>query len=155
VRTVNHEELLSTEEADSYRVYHHKEWEPLKRSFGYTSIDVLPQIVGRPWDAAALNVINALRPSTLRVARDGGRITADCRQWRVTVYLEDDNRTIQRISQEVTVGLRGCRYGQDVDSYLAGGMPPDGAATSPDGIGMGIGNFASIAKLELYNKELE
>jgi len=34
--------------------------------------------------------------------------------WRVTVRLEEDGCTINKIRQEVEIGLRGCRFGADV-----------------------------------------
>lgn len=146
---VSHAELLATEEADTFRVYHHVLYEPPSHR-GYMSVDVLPQLIGTPWNAAALNLVHSLRPSALRVVdTKRGGITLDSRTWRVTVYLGPDDRTIRRIEQEVEVGLRGCRYGEDMSSYARGRLPPDGA----DNAVMAVGNIRSIMKLELYSGE--
>ncbi len=39
----------------------------LFNSRGYTSIGVLPELNGRPWDEIALGLVHALRPSSIRV----------------------------------------------------------------------------------------
>ena len=101
-----------TDIADSYRTHHFKAYVEDARSRGYTSIPVLEFLKGKPWNNMALNFVSALRPSGIRVTRD--EITSDAVSWRVTVYLEDDDRTIQRIEQEVSVGLIGCTCGHDV-----------------------------------------
>lgn len=143
---LSYADLAATEEADAYKVYPHKLYEPPNRR-GYTCINVLPELRGRAWDAAALNLMQALRPSAIRVIGPDGFCTADATHWRVSVFLEDDNRTIRRIEQEVEVGLRGCRYGQDVSAYLDGKLAPDGSGNEV----VGYFNVASIMKLELYS----
>ena len=85
--------------------------------WGWTSIPVLEFVNGRAWNNAALIVVHSLRPSSIRVLVGGGR-KANASNWRVTVALEDDGRTIAHITQEVEVGLTGCRFGMDVDSYI-------------------------------------
>jgi hypothetical protein len=86
-------------------------------SMGSTSLPVLQQLWGTPWCNAAANFLPALRPSCVRVTR--GEVTLDAVNWRVTVYLNDDN-TISRIEQEVEVGLVGFRNGHDASNYFAG-----------------------------------
>lgn len=103
-----------TDEADKYRPgapY----IEPAEQ--GGISIPVLEFLNGRPWDNAALNVVHSLRPSSIRTSIGGGG-DANSYPWRVTVSLKEDNCTIERITQEVEVGLTGCRYGADVLSYI-------------------------------------
>lgn len=83
--------------------------------FGFTDIDVLPFLVGRPWDVHALAFVHALRPSYIRVTT--GEETCDSRTWRVTVTV-DENDIIQKIRQEVEVGLPDdWRYGADADVW--------------------------------------
>ena len=148
---VSHEALLATEEADTFRVYHHVLYEPPSRR-GYMSLDVLPQLIGTPWNAGALNLVHALRPSAIRVVdRARGGITLDSRAWRVTVYLGPDDRTIRAILQEVEVGLRGCRYGEDMATYAVGHLPPDGAGNEV----LGAFNVKSVAALEIYRDKAE
>jgi hypothetical protein len=82
-------------------------------------IPVLTQLWGTPWNNAAVNFLLCLRPSYVRVTGREG-VTADSVIWRVTVYLEKDNRTIRKIEQEVDVGLHGFRFGRDASLYLRG-----------------------------------
>lgn len=84
---------------------------------GYTSINVLPFLNGRPWDEIALAYVHALRPSQLRVVQEG--IQLDAEAWRVTVWLNPDARTIKSIEQEVQVGLPdGIDHGHALDIAL-------------------------------------
>lgn len=86
------------------------------RAHGWMTLDVLPELVGRPWNNAAANFLVCLRPSAVRVTY--GSVTLDSYNWRVTVYL-NQNGTIRRITQEVEVGLTGFRNGHDASLYLA------------------------------------
>ena len=88
---------------------------------GYTSIEVLPKLKGKPWDEVALGYVHALRPSQLRVVQDG--IQLDAQTWRVTVWLKKDNVTIDHIEQEVEVGLpEECPHGAGLDTALRHGL---------------------------------
>lgn len=78
---------------------------PPSRSSGFT-IPVLPELWGRPWDAKAMNLIDTLRPSYVRVADADGELKTDSRVWRVTVFVTALG-VIKSIQQEVTCGLRG------------------------------------------------
>ena len=112
--------LSSTEEADKY-LSANGEIVGKPISWGSLSIEVLPNLIGRPWDQYALNLIYGLRPSSLRVTT--GEVTCDRRPWRVTVYLESDERTIRRVEQEVDVGLTGARHGHGLHKYAKGADP--------------------------------
>ena len=115
----------ATDIADQYRSSHGVE---LKRvnDIGFTCIPVLAFLNGKPWDNMALNYVHALRPNYIRVVEHHGGITADAYSWRVTVWLQPDNRTIGRIEQEVEVGLIGCRFGDDlIDDRPGARRPPD------------------------------
>lgn len=84
---------------------------------GYTVLEVLPMLKGRPWDDFALGVVHSLRPSHLRVVQGG--IQLDAQTWRVTVWLNKDGQTIKRIDQEVEVGLPdGYENGGDITQEL-------------------------------------
>lgn len=91
----------------------------------YTVIDVLPFLRGRPWDEIALAYVHALRPSTIRVNNtDCWKL--DARNWRVSVLLAADDRTIRRITQEVAVGLPdGISCGHDLQCALAADVSYD------------------------------
>jgi len=113
--------LEDTTEADTYRHRHHKHYEaPGQR--GYTSHPVLQQLNGRPWDQFALNMVHTLRPSYIRVSIGGGG-TLDAVRWRVTVALEEDDRTIKEITQEVEVGCVGAKHGHGLYKYEIGESP--------------------------------
>jgi hypothetical protein len=101
-----------------YIVYHHTDYEPFP-SRGFTVIEVLPFLKGKPWDEYALAYLQALRPSYVRVST--GMITCDARNWRVTVFIHNDN-TIRRIEQEVEVGLPDdVHHGSHLDTIVRSG----------------------------------
>lgn len=82
-----------------------------------TTIQPLQFLHGKPWDDVALGYVHGLRPSRVRVV-DGG-IQLDAQEWRVTVWLKEDSKTIESIDQEVQVGLpEGVRHGADLDSRI-------------------------------------
>lgn len=104
-----------TDDADEYRVYHHKSFVANDERSGF-KLPVLEFLWGQPWNNLALNYVSSLRPSCMRVANEGA--TADSHAWRVTIWLEDDNKTIKRIDQEVEVDCRGARNGHDLSLQL-------------------------------------
>lgn len=81
----------------------------------WTTVPILHNIWGRKWNQAAANFLWSMRPSIIRTTK--GEITLDCRLWRITVYLTDDNY-INKIEQEVEVGAIGFRNGQDASYYM-------------------------------------
>ncbi len=86
-------------------------WIPSKCT-GYTSINVLGFLKGLPLDNLALSYLHALRPSRVRVTH--GETTTDACCWRVTVYLDKEDR-IDHIEQEVEVGFYS---GYTIDNEL-------------------------------------
>jgi hypothetical protein len=86
---------------DHYRTRHMRSYVQPDH-IGYMALPVLPQLVGRKWDAVALGLVHALRPSAVRVTRDEETTDAVC--WRVTVRVDGAGR-IKEIYQEVEVGL--------------------------------------------------
>ncbi len=76
-------------------------YEPFNCTSG-TSIDVLPALIGKPWNDIALGYVHGLRPSSIRVG--DGCVKANSQRWRVTVVVSDQN-VIKSIKQEVEVGL--------------------------------------------------
>ncbi len=89
---------------------------------GYTSVEVLPFLTGRPWDDLALAYVHALRPSTIRVTTGGCK--ANAQTWRVTVFIDTlKSNLIRSIEQEVQVGLPdGVRNGHALDLALKYGV---------------------------------
>lgn len=114
--------LEATDAADKYRHRHHVEYEK-PSTISYTSLDVLQQLWGRPWDQFALNMTHALRPSYIRVVGRAEGMTADARRWRVSVHLAEDDRTIEKITQEVEVGCVGAKHGHGLYKYEIGEDP--------------------------------
>jgi len=84
---------------------------------GYTVIECLQCLKGKPWNDYALGLVHGLRPSTLRVIQDSIQLSAI--DWRVTVWLKPDGKTIKRIEQEVEVGLPdGCHHGHHLGELI-------------------------------------
>jgi hypothetical protein len=109
-------------------------------SYGYTVLEMLPQLVGRPCDDLVMAYIPALRPSSVRIVM--GVQTCDSRPWRVTVVIDSHNH-VRRIEQEVYVGLFepfGC--GHELDQYVRTGEHHP----LSEG-GLGIINMRSVRKL--------
>lgn len=133
--------LESTEEADKYRSQHLVDYEPPK-GHGFSVLPQLQELWGRPWNQYALNLVHSLRPSCIRVTNSG--IKLDARTWRVTVYLEDDDRTIRRIEQEVQVGCVGAKHGHGLSKYGRGESPRPA---------LGFFNPKGLKRLQIYTGE--
>ncbi len=70
----------------------------------YTTIHILQELLGKPFDEVALAYITAVKPTMLRVIPHDGSTTMDARNGRVTMSLDKDG-LISRITQEVEVSL--------------------------------------------------
>lgn len=81
---------------------------PVEQTGGWLALPVLEFLKGRPYDDAARAAVTTLRPSAVRVIRDGW-VKTDARVWRVTVYLKPDE-TVERIVQEVQFQDDSCTY---------------------------------------------
>ena len=89
-------------------------------SHGYTTIEVLDLLVGRPWDERAQSFLRALRPSSVRV-HPMDELKSNARPWRVTVMLDGEG-LVRRIEQEFEVGLaKGWQNGHDAGEWLEKG----------------------------------
>lgn len=106
--------LVPQTELDKYRTHHAAKWDP-PYPRGYTLIDVLPFLWGKKLDETTLNFIHALRPSSLRITR--GEVTCDAMTWRVTVIVDEDD-IVEKIEQEVEVGLRSEENGMTLSSKV-------------------------------------
>jgi hypothetical protein len=86
---------------------------------GFLVMEPLGVLVGRPWDGVAMGMLQSLRPSRVEIVKAGQGTKLDTCLWRVRVYLEEDNQTIERIEQEVQVGLpEGIENGHDLKELL-------------------------------------
>ena len=72
--------------------------------YGFTCIRVLQELDGKPWNEITKAYMRSLRPSRVRVVKEGEAMTTDARLWRVTVHLTSSER-IRCIDQEVEVDL--------------------------------------------------
>ena len=82
----------------------------------YTTIEVLPFLVGLPWNDLARSYVSALRPSVVRTST--GSLQSDAREWRVTVMTDEDG-VITEVTQEVAVELPdGVNNGYELDCAL-------------------------------------
>ena len=107
-----------TDVADSFRGDNYKEIQNYKREYSYSlGMDVLPELIGQPWNNLALSYVTTLRPSCIRVLStvistkwgpECRGAHCDCHCWRVTIWLGDDDRVIESITQEMegnSIGL--------------------------------------------------
>lgn len=134
---------FETDEADKARSGHAPAaWRG--ESYGYAVMELLPDLKGKPWNNLALSAVSTLRPSTLRVIGSEGHCHCDCDPWRVTVFLERDNRTIRSIEQEVSVDLHGCKNGDDFMTKLKGLPIPE-----PSDCPITFCNLDSISKIRI------
>src|SRR5688572_8031262 len=83
---------------------------------GWTVIEVLPFLVGLPYDDLAQSYIHAPRPSVVVVVRDY-TFKCDAVTWRITVTLGAGD-IIENIEQEVEVELRGFEHGYALRTEL-------------------------------------
>ena len=93
--------------------------------YGWTVVDCLPELTGKPWDGLAQAFLRAVRPSEVRVIRVDALghyvVKTDAKVWRVTVYVDAAER-VTRIAQEVEVDLPdGVQHGFDLGERLRKG----------------------------------
>ena len=115
---------LETDKADVYRGHGCSFKRP--SSIGHPTVEVLPELKGKPWNNEAVNQLVMLRPSNVRVTT--GMINLDSMSWRVTVFLEKDNITIRKIIQEAEAG----RYGHGTTQDVSNNPPSAGVAIIND-----------------------
>lgn len=101
---------------DDFIVYHHtipkKEWDT-----SGTSIGVLPELIGVPWNEISMCYVLALNPSAVRVSSDS--VTADSYPRRITVMVDNlENRIITSITMEVTIPCPKDYCGFDLQMHL-------------------------------------
>jgi hypothetical protein len=114
----------------------------------YSSVEVLPELIGKAWDARALAFVMSMRPSWIRVIGPDAGETTDARRWRITVYIDTELRIV-KLEQEVEIpvdmsivtddlGL-GWRNGYEADCWLRGERTaaPGGILRHPEANGYG------------------
>ena len=100
--------------------YIHKQGKTYERpgSQSGLSLEVLPFLKGKPLNDLTFNYLLALRPSLVRIVL--AEETIDAVPWRVTIYLEEDKKTIKQITQECNVGCVGAHHGSDLAQKVRG-----------------------------------
>ncbi len=89
----------------------------------YLVLRILPYLEGRRWDELALAYVHSVRPSQVRVLKPSQGVQLDAELWRVTVWLREDDITIDHIEQEVEVGLPdACANGAAVEDAFRFGL---------------------------------
>ena len=95
-------------------------WKAPDNACAYTTIKVLPSLIGKPWDDAALCMVTACRPTQIRVIAPGEGVQADFETWRVTVSVDGDG-LITNVRQEVGVWVpKEVENGWHLECILAG-----------------------------------
>lgn len=101
---------------EDFMVYHHAYPKEEDGSSG-TSIEVLPELIGLPWNEITMCYVLSLRPSAVRVSCDS--VTADSCPNRVTIFINNKtDRIIQSISMEVTIPCPEDYCGYDLASVI-------------------------------------
>jgi len=130
--------------ADTFRGSHGKS--PTEsRNHVWAVVPQLEFLIGQPWNNLALNYVMGLRPSSIRVTT--GCVTADAYTWRVTVYLEKDERTIRRIEQECDTGTIGVNCGHDLKLKLH--QQVSGKKIEPFDASCAYVNTEAVAKVDI------
>jgi hypothetical protein len=101
---------------DDFIVYHHaypkKEWDT-----SGTTITILPELTGVPWNEVTMCYVLSLNPSAVRVSSD--RITADSCPNRITVMVNNlTEKIIEHIIMEVDIPCPKDYCGYDLELHL-------------------------------------
>ena len=70
-------------------------------SYGFTSIEILQQLIGLPWCSTTMCYVLALKPSSIRVS--SSEVTCDAFSNRITVWIKGKNKIIENITWEVQI----------------------------------------------------
>lgn len=84
---------------EDFKVYHHAVPQP-ESSFSWTSVQVLTELIGLPWNDLTMCYVLSLEPTAIRVST--GLITLDGCTGRITVMVDDDD-LITDITKEVRI----------------------------------------------------
>jgi len=101
---------------DDFIVYHHsipkKEWDTSGQC-----VDVLPELLGLPWNEITMCYVLSLNPTALRVSSDS--VTADSCHGRITVMVKDlTEKIIEHIYMEVDIPCPENYCGYDLQLCL-------------------------------------
>ncbi len=95
---------------------------------GHTTMPVLEFLWGKEWNELTHNYVQALQCDAVQVIPPNGEMKSDAWLWRVTVFIDPETKIIDRIEQEVEVGLRGATCGHDLNcQVIHDAKPHDGS----------------------------
>ena len=99
---------------EDFKVYHHAI--PKKENaYSWTSVGVLPELIGRPWNDITMCYVLSLEPAAIRVS--DGCVTLDNSVGRITVIINDSN-IIQKIYKEVQIPVPDGMFASDLRRAL-------------------------------------
>lgn len=101
---------------EDFKIYHHAI--PVKESsYSFTSVGVLPELIGKPWNEITMCYVLSLEPTAIRVS--DGMVTLDSHTGRITVIVNDENN-IQEIYKEVRIPIPDDMFASDLQQALMG-----------------------------------
>ena len=93
--------VTATDEIEKYRDDCGERYvEPKGVSQGYTTTDILPELIGCPLCNLVLGYVHAFHPTAIRIST--GCVTCDSQHGRVTIFVDEQNK-VRRVFQEITV----------------------------------------------------
>lgn len=98
---------------EDFTVYRHAI--PVKESvYSFTSVGVLPELIGEPWNEITMCYVLSLEPTAIRVST--GMVTLDGCVGRITVMVDDENK-IQEIYKEVRIPVPDGMFASDLQMH--------------------------------------
>ncbi len=99
---------------EDFKVYHHA-IPQIEGVYSFTSVGVLPELIGKPWNDITMCYVLSLEPSAIRVST--GMVTLDGCTGRITVII-DDNNIIKDITREVRIPVPDDMFAYDLGQAL-------------------------------------
>ena len=118
--------------------------------YGWTTVPVLPNLIGCPWDEVSRSLVRGLNPTAIRVLDHDSLLTLDVHTGRITVTLIDG--MVFEVEQEVQVPLpEGISCGQSLELALRYGKDSEEVRAFESHLGDGIvftpANVEGVAKV--------
>lgn len=86
-----------------------------ENSYSWTSVGVLPELLGKPWNEITMCYVLSLEPTSIRVS--AGVVTLDGSTGRITVIVDDSN-IINEIYKEVRIPVPSDMNAYDLRKQL-------------------------------------
>jgi hypothetical protein len=99
---------------EDFKVYHHAS--PKKEScYSWTSVNVLPELIGKEWNEISMCYVLSLEPVAIRVSE--GMVTLDSCAGRITVIVTPLNKIVD-VTKEVRIPVPGKMTAYDLRQAL-------------------------------------